>query len=129
MVSTDAGAGALSALIECLEAEYRALLAEDIGHLHAVLVRKQQLLANLAAQLTAADAPHENGRRATAPFRRTLTRVREMNRRNALVLAPRLAVIRARLGFLQAAAGRDPMYAADGSLTSGVFRAAYPQSA
>jgi len=129
MALTDASADALSALIECLEAEYRALLAEDIRHLHAVLVRKQQLLAHLAAQPTATYAPPENGQRATTPLRQRLTHACEINRRNALVLAPRLAGIRARLGFLQAAAGREPMYAADGSLTSGVLRAAYPQSA
>lgn len=129
MASTDAAASELSLLIDCLEAEYRALLAEDAGQLQAVLARKKQLLTDLAARPAARGALQDNNGQATKLLKQTLTRLREMNRRNALVLAPRSAVIRARLRFLQSAAGRDPVYAADGSLTSGVFRATYPQSA
>lgn len=130
MASTDAAADQLGALINCLEAEYRALLTEDIGQLQAVLARKQQLLVDLTAWPTAMHAPHNKSAPAIAAVKQKLTHLRELNRRNAHVLAPRSAVIRARLRFLQAAAGRDPVYAADGSLTpAGVFRAAYPQSA
>ena len=128
MTTKHAAVGEFSALIDCLEAEYRALLAEDIGQLHAVLARKQQLLADLATRPAATGAPYGNGGEFAAPLKRTVAHLRELNRRNALVLAPRSALIRARLRFLQAAVGRDSVYAADGSLTSGSFRAAYPQS-
>ena len=128
MVSTNAFAGALCALADCLEAEYRALLAEDIGQLQAALGRKQQLLMELAARPAAVGAAPGSRGQATALSRRALARMREMNRRNAQVLAPRAAALGARLRFLQAAVGRDSVYAADGSLMSGVFRAAHPQS-
>lgn len=129
MASTNIFASELVALIDCLESEYRALLAQDIGQLSAVLAHKRQLLARLAAQPAASGTPHGNDRQASVHVRRALTRLREMNRRNALVLGPRSAVIGARLRFLQAAIGRNPVYAADGSLAPGVFRAAYPHSA
>jgi hypothetical protein len=129
MASTDAAAGEFAALIDCLEAEYRALLAEDIGQLHAALARKQQLLMHLAEVPAGLGLPYGNLGPAAAPFKRALAHVHEMNRRNAQVLAPRSAAIRARLRFLQAAVGHDPVYSADGSLTSGVFRAAHPHSA
>ncbi len=129
MASPDAAASELSSLIDCLQAEYHALLAEDAGQLQAVLGRKQQLLTDLAARRAAMGAPLGKGEETTRLLKQALMRLREMNRRNALVLAPRSAVIRARLRFLQAAAGSDPVYASDGSLAPAVFRAAYPQSA
>jgi len=129
MALMETAAGELAALIDCLEAEYRALLAEDIGQLHATLARKQQLLTHLAQVPASLGLPQGNLGPALAPFKRALARVYELNWRNAQVLAPRLAATRARLRFLQAAVGHDPMYAADGSLASGVFRAAQPHSA
>jgi flagellar biosynthesis/type III secretory pathway chaperone len=129
MASTQPAAGELAALVECLEDEYRALLAEDIGQLHAVLTRKQQLLTLLAGVPADLGLAYGNLRQEAAPFPRALARLHEMNRRNAQVLAPRLAGIRTRLRFLQAAVGHDSVYSADGSLTTGAFRAAFPRSA
>jgi len=119
MTPKEPAAGELAALVECLEAEYRALLAEDLEQLDTVLARKERLLRDLAA------------RSATpgASWKQTLPRVRQMNQRNALLLAPRSAAIRARLRALQSAIGRDGLYAADGSLAPGGIRAAYPRSA
>lgn len=119
MMPKEAAASDLAALVECLEAEYRALLAEDLEQLDAVLARKERLLRDLASRSAAPGAS----------WKQALARVRQMNQRNALVLAPRSAAIRARLRALQSAIGRDGLYAADGSLASGGFRAAYPRSA
>jgi len=130
MTSTRAAAsGGLDALVECLEAEYRALLAEDHEQLEAVLARKEQLLSDLAALPAVLGSPQSDRARALAPWKLALARVRELNQRNAIVLAPRAAANRARLRFLQSALGRDTVYAADGSVVSGRLRAAQAQSA
>ncbi len=107
----------LDALVLCLEAEYRALLAEDAQQLEAVLAQKQQLLARLAETAGAAmGQPQGEPPRSGAPLRRALARLRELNARNASVLAPRAARDRARLQFLQSALGRPALYGADGSV-------------
>ncbi|SPE19400.1 hypothetical protein SBBP1_100035 [Burkholderiales bacterium] len=129
MTSPDAAAvGGLDALVECLEAEYRALLAEDHERLEAVLARKEQLLSDLAALPAALGRPQSDRARAQAPWKQALARVRELNQRNAMVLAPRAAGNRARLRFLQSALGRDTGYAADGSVASGRLRAIQTQN-
>lgn len=112
-------ANPLEALVQCLQDEYRALLAEDLPQLERVLATKQQLLAELAAATgtMAMGARQGNGQRPRAP--RALARLRALNERNALVLAPRSAGNRARLQFLQSALGRAPLYAADGSVRGG----------
>ena len=110
-------AGPLEALVRCLEDEYSALLDEDYDRLDAILARKEQLLVRLAALPAAAvGAPQGDRTRAEAAARRSLHHVRELNQRNALVLAPRAAGNRARLQFLQSALGRGALYAADGSV-------------
>ncbi|HYA66110.1 MAG TPA: hypothetical protein VEE84_05445 [Burkholderiaceae bacterium] len=129
MASTDAAASAVAALAQCLEDEYRALLAENLEQLAAVLGRKERLLAELASHCTALGAAQSDGGRASSQWAKALMRVRAMNQRNALVLAPRSAAIRARLRFLQAAVGRDAVYRADGSLGAGRLRAGQGQNA
>ncbi len=129
MTSTDEASGTLAALVQCLEAEYRALLAEDLQELAAVMARKEQLLAQFAAQSLGHGGAQSNPGRELAQCRQALTRVRDLTQRNALVLAPRSAAVRARLRFLQAAVGRATVYAADGSIGSGRLRPSYPQSA
>jgi flagellar biosynthesis/type III secretory pathway chaperone len=104
--------------VHCLEAEYSALLAEDYDRLDAVLVQKEQLLVRLAA-LAGGARPQGDRARAAAPWKRAFARVRELNQRNALVLAPRAAGNRARLHFLQSALGRGALYAADGLVRPG----------
>jgi flagellar biosynthesis/type III secretory pathway chaperone len=121
-------AGCLNELVHCLEAEYSALLAEDHERLDAVLAQKEQLLARLASQPGL--SPAGPGRtRALAPWRRALAHVRELNRRNAIALAPRAVGNRARLRFLQTALGRDAVYAADGSVAASQLRAPPQRSA
>ena len=105
-------AGSLGALLQCLEDEYRALLADDATQLEAVLARKEHLLAQLAADPGIALGPARG--RPDAVATGTLTRARELNQRNALVLAPRAAANRARLRCLQSALGGVALYAADG---------------
>jgi len=129
MTSTDVVDSALSTLIECLQSEYRALLADDLEQLAGALERKRRLLAELSSQRLALLGATPDSRGTPAPWQQALARARDMNQRNALVLAPRWAAVRARLHFLQAAVKGDALYAADGSLGAGGFRAAYPQSA
>jgi flagellar biosynthesis/type III secretory pathway chaperone len=112
-----AGAGHLDDLVQCLEAEYAALLAEDYERLESVLAQKEILLARLAS-LSEATAGSAQGTpvRIAAPWKKAFARVRDLNQRNALVLAPRAAGNRARLHFLQSALGRGALYAPDGSV-------------
>jgi flagellar biosynthesis/type III secretory pathway chaperone len=125
-----AAAGPLEALVLCLEDEYGALLDEDYERLDAILARKQLLLARLADLPAAAvGAPQGDRARADALARRALQHVRELNHRNASVLAPRAAGNRARLQFLQSALGRGALYAADGSVPDSPPPAAGSRSA
>jgi flagellar biosynthesis/type III secretory pathway chaperone len=127
-----AGAGPqLDALVRCLEDEYRALLADDHAGLEAVLAHKEQLLARLATlPELAVGAPQGDRGRAQAPWKKTLLRVRDLNRRNAIALAPRAIGNGARLRFLQAALGRANLYGADGAMAvAGRFGAALPPRA
>jgi flagellar biosynthesis/type III secretory pathway chaperone len=124
-----AAASSLEPLVECLEAEYSALLAEDHERLEAVLARKEQLLAQLATlPAVAVGQPQSDRARAQTPWKQAIARVRELNRRNSVVLAPRAAGNSARLRFLQSALGRDALYGADGSVAPGRIRALQPRS-
>ncbi len=106
----DAITPSINALVDCLEAEYRALLAEDAQLLEAALKSKAALIERLAGQADTRTAA------AALPGRLALERLRQLNQRNAQVLAPRALANRARLRFLQAALGRAPaLYSADGS--------------
>lgn len=103
----------LGALVDCLEAEYRALLDQDCARLESVLALKERLLGELAAQAAPGRQP------AVLPGRAELARLRKLNARNARTLAPRALANGARLRFLQAALGRAPqLYSADGSMAS-----------
>jgi flagellar biosynthesis/type III secretory pathway chaperone len=108
-----AAAGDLLALLDCLEAECQALLDQDLDKFESTLLRKRDLLARLSAHAAAASGGRRAG--ALAPsWRRALTRARELNRRNAIVLAPRMLANHARLRFLQSALGGPGLYGADG---------------
>lgn len=115
-------AATLEALVQCLEEEYLALLAEDAGQLETVLLRKEQLLERLAVAAGSAAGAHETspGARADAdpPWRRRLAQARALNARNARALAPRAASKRARLNFLQAALRPATVYGASGAVAS-----------
>jgi len=107
--------GPLEELVQCLQDEYQALLDEDLPRLERALAAKQDLLAALA---NASGNPPGGARRPALSARLALARLRALNERNAMVLAPRSAANRARLQFLQAALGRNPLYAADGTVAS-----------
>lgn len=111
-------AGTLSALLQCLEDEYSALLAEDGDRLEAVLARKEQLLARLAADPGVGLGQAQGRPGATSPLAEPLARARDLNRRNGVVLAPRAAANRARLRCLQSALGGVALYEADGQVAS-----------
>ncbi len=121
--------GALQSLVECLEAEYQALLAEDHDRLDAVLRQKEILLSKLAGLPAIAGSASGGRPRTPAPWKRTLERVRALNRRNAVVLGPRALGNGARLRFLQSVLGRAALYAADGSVSGGPLHTTLPRSA
>jgi flagellar biosynthesis/type III secretory pathway chaperone len=125
-----AGPGPLDDLVQCLEAEYAALLAEDYDRLDAVLAQKEILLTRLAS-LPEAAVGSAQGKpvRIAPPWKKAFARVRELNQRNALVLAPRAAGNRARLHFLQSALGRGALYAPDGSVHTALASGANGRSA
>jgi len=129
MSSTHEASGTVAALLQCLEAEYGALLAADLEQLAWAISRKEQLLAQLASQTAALSAPQVDGRRELARCRQALARAQHLNQRNALVLVPRFSANRARLRFLQSAVDRDPVYGADGSIGLGRIRVGSAQSA
>lgn len=113
--AAEATSSPLAALVQCLEDEYSALLEGDFDRLERVLARKEQLLARLAAQPSAAiGTPQGDRARAGAAARLAMRRLRDLNQRNAQALAPRAAGNRARLQFLQSALGRGALYGADG---------------
>jgi len=120
-----AGANHLAALAHCLDQEFDALLAQDEARIAAALVRKEQLLAQLGALVPPQGLMTAAGRARPAPgpaLHRALQRLHDMNRRNALVLAPRSQINRARLQFLQSALGNPTLYGADGSVAPTVPR-------
>ena len=75
-----AAAGPLEGLVQCLEDEYSALLAEDYSRLDAILARKEQLLARLAALPSAAvGSPQGDRAHAGSSARPSLQHVRKLN--------------------------------------------------
>jgi flagellar biosynthesis/type III secretory pathway chaperone len=112
----------LLALLDCLEIEYQALLAEDLDRLQPALARKAQLLEQLAPLLS------RSGGKAAAPLApawvRALRRAHDLTRRNAIVLAPRLRANHARLSFLQSCLGDPGLYGANGMTLAARFASA-----
>jgi flagellar biosynthesis/type III secretory pathway chaperone len=114
-----ASARNLLELIECLEEEYEALLAEDLARLEVVLARKKHVLTELAADSGLALGKPQGERTAPpAAWARAVTRARDLTRRNAIVLAPRAGFNAARLRFLQSALGTLALYGSDGRSAS-----------
>jgi flagellar biosynthesis/type III secretory pathway chaperone len=110
MATNDPAAAAnLLALLDCLAAEERALLAEDLSQIESTLERKRELLARVAESLRGKDL-----HALPAAWRKALARAQALNKRNAITLGPRLLFNNAKLRFLQAALGSEGMYAANG---------------
>jgi flagellar biosynthesis/type III secretory pathway chaperone len=117
----------LLALLDCLEAEYRALLAQDLAQIESTLARKEQLLERLASHPDLASRQKPGGGMALAPaWTRALSRARELNRRNAIVLGPRMLANGARLRCLHSALGGLGLYGADGLAASAGHLAVAP---
>jgi flagellar biosynthesis/type III secretory pathway chaperone len=111
-------AASLLSLLECLEQEYRALLDQDLEGIGAAVARKEHLLRGLASFAGVMQSNPAAGELSLA-MRRALSRARDLNRRNSLVLGPRLLANHARLRCLQSAAGALGLYGADGRSTRG----------
>jgi flagellar biosynthesis/type III secretory pathway chaperone len=95
-------------LVQALGDESDALIRGDADRVAALAAHKNDLLQRLAPLATrgAADIPLDLAQQA-----------RELNDRNALLLAPRLVTTRARLDALRQA-GNPMMYGADGRTQS-----------
>ena len=103
----------ITQLIDCLEQEHRALLAEDVAALESVVARKERLLSALSSQQAGGD------RRTTAALGSLLTRARALNQRNAATLTPRMAFNRVRLNALHGARNGDAaVYTASGAFST-----------
>lgn len=122
-----AAAENLLALLDCLEDEYQALLAEDLDRLAPALTRKAELLERLSTLFAADRSPR---RVPLAPaWARALRRARELTRRNAIVLGPRLRANHARLNCLQSFFGDPGLYGANGLTQAARFASAPGRSA
>ena len=95
-------------LVQSLHDESDALIRGDADRVAALALRKNELLQRLTPliQRDAKDLP-----------RALVDQARELNDRNALLLAPRLVATRARLDAL-CQAGNAPLYGADGRTQS-----------
>jgi flagellar biosynthesis/type III secretory pathway chaperone len=125
-----AAAENLLALLDCLEAEYRALLAEDLQQIESVIAQKERLLARLASHPDLARNQSAGARLDVPPvWKRALSRARALNQRNAIALGPRLLANGVRLRFLQTALGGLALYGADGLAASNPLAAVPSRSA
>jgi flagellar biosynthesis/type III secretory pathway chaperone len=91
-------------LVQSLHEESDALIRGDADEVAALATRKQALLQRLA--------PLATQDKASLP-RDLVERARDLNDRNALLLAPRLVATRARLEALRQA-GNPALYGSDG---------------
>ena len=98
-------AEALKQLHESLLAERDALVRDDIDGLAQAVQSKEQTLRRLAAGLKAADA---------ATLQNALRPLRELNERNARLLAPRIRMNQARIETLLGATRTSALYSASG---------------
>ena len=101
----DSAAAILAELVECLQAESDALVAADIEGLAQAVERKEHALKRLVPQL-------EGAREVW--LRTEVGNARELNVRNARLLAARMNATRARLDSLLGAPGAGPLYSPDG---------------
>jgi len=101
----------LAQLLQILQDEGRALAGGDVEALARAVLHKEATLRQLVSEL---------GRVDGAALRNAVRQARDLNERNARLLAPRLNINRARLETLFGGGRTDALYLADG-------RAAQPQ--
>jgi flagellar biosynthesis/type III secretory pathway chaperone len=98
----------------CLEAEFAALLSEDIAALETLGTRKSQALAGLSRMTMPASG---SGLARTLAI--ALGDLQARNLRNARAVAPRLRTAQSRLCvLLEARRGAGALYAADGRIAA-----------
>jgi flagellar biosynthesis/type III secretory pathway chaperone len=107
------GSDPISGLLAALRDERAALEADETSRLPELAARKSELLHACAAFVSAGVEP-----RRRAALRAALAEARRMNDHNALLLAPRLASVRARLAVL-GRRNNATVYGADGVARSG----------
>jgi threonine dehydrogenase-like Zn-dependent dehydrogenase len=106
-------AAALEQLLESLRAEGDALIGGDVGLLGAAVHHKERTLRRLVGGLGSADR---------AELRRAVRLMRDLNERNARLLAARIHVNRARIESLLGAINGGTLYSADGHAASAETR-------
>ena len=95
----------LAVLLRLLQAEGAATTAGDIDALGQVVRDKEAALRSLITELAGHDC---------APFTDALRRVRDLNQRNARLLAPHAKANRARIETLFSGARSSALYSPDG---------------
>ena len=102
---SQAPADELGQLLESLRAESEALIGGDLVQLGQAVQQKEQILRRVAAGLAHTDA---------ARLQQAVRHLRDLNERNARLLARRIYVNRARIESLFGAITGGPLYSADG---------------
>jgi flagellar biosynthesis/type III secretory pathway chaperone len=101
----DPASATLSQLLRCLQDEADALVGADVDKLAQAVREKESALRRLADEL---------GRADRSALREAVLRARDLNERNARLLAPHFHVNRARIDSLLGAARSMAVYSADG---------------
>jgi len=96
---------ALDRLRESMVAEADALVHADIDRLAQVVQCKEQILRRLAAELSPSDS---------TALREAFRSLRDLNERNARLLAPRIRMNQVRIEALLGAMGSGALYSANG---------------
>jgi len=104
----------IDALLEALRAEHDALVRGDTAALPEIVARKEAQVSRCAA-LGGRPVPAD----ARASMAEKLRAAKDLNDTNAMLLAPRLGSVRARIALLGAATGRAT-YGTDGAARIGI---------
>jgi len=103
--AVNAPAGTLAQLLQCLQAEGEALSGGDVDRLAQAVHQKELTLRRLAAELAGIDR---------VELRRAVRSLRDLNERNARLLAPHMHINRVRIESLFGAARTGALYSSDG---------------
>jgi hypothetical protein len=98
-------ANSLAQLFQCLRDERDALIGADVDLLAQAVHGKEAALRRLAAELERGDQP---------ALREAVRRARDLNERNARLLAPHFRMNQARIEALLGSARTGALYSADG---------------
>jgi len=101
----DSAAGTLAQLLQSLQAEGQALAAGDVEQLAQAVHHKELTLKRLAAEI---------GRIDRIALQQAVRALRDLNERNARLLAPHMHINRVRIESLLGAARTGALYSPDG---------------